>query len=488
MEKTMTINLMEFLDESARYRLNILQIFDLRKGQFISSDLLIEFLGISKFKLNNYLTELEKDLGETEDTRLHRLARGEIEIVHLTNEVIRQLRLKYVKASETFIFFQELVLYGTSAEKFAQKNFLSRSKAYLIKNNLGKIVRSAGVKVGDSELRGDETAVRNLLFEVYYYFFNGIESPFPQELQTEIRSYIELIRSVFHIERILTRLIKLELFLGIVLIRWKQKRFIIIKKAILNMNVIHQILGDFPLYLKKVTQEYQLPQAILHDENVWLFRFLLAEECLPLSEYQDVLIEHTELMEITNQQVTFVFDQITFEDVPTTEIDCIAEKLKMELLLINFKLDCLSYTQTTFISKDQIVYFAESYPQFHMCAQKLAKITHQRLPQTNENNLYYDYLFTIISSIPPVFVKDKVFVCVDFSKGRAYSEFIAQNIQSFRSLNVEIQKKVNNQTQIYISDFMVDKLVCRQIIWKNPPSDEDWMFFGDTVVKVRKEK
>ncbi|WP_379946073.1 helix-turn-helix domain-containing protein [Enterococcus devriesei] len=217
----MTINLMEFLDESARYRLNILQIFDLRKGQFISSDLLIEFLGISKFKLNNYLTELEKDLGETEDTRLHRLARGEIEIVHLTNEVIRQLRLKYVKASETFIFFQELVLYGTSAEKFAQKNFLSRSKAYLIKNNLGKIVRSAGVKVGDSELRGDETAVRNLLFEVYYYFFNGIESPFPQELQTEIRSYIELIRSVFHIERILTRLIKLELFLGIVLIRWK---------------------------------------------------------------------------------------------------------------------------------------------------------------------------------------------------------------------------------------------------------------------------
>ncbi len=42
----MTINLMEFLDESARYRLNILQIFDLRKGQFISSDLLIEFLGI----------------------------------------------------------------------------------------------------------------------------------------------------------------------------------------------------------------------------------------------------------------------------------------------------------------------------------------------------------------------------------------------------------------------------------------------------------
>ena len=78
-----------------------------------------------------------------------------------------------------------------------------------------------------------------------------------------------------------------------------------------------------------------------------------------------------------------------------------------------------------------------------------------------------------------------MYICVDFSRGSAYTSFIAENIRSFKNLNVEIQQKLNNKTQLYVSDIMIDKLNCPQIIWENPPSDYDWLLFSKMIIKVR---
>ena len=105
----MTINKLDLLSDSARYQLDILRIFDMRKGQFTSVELLVELLGISKFKVNKYIAELEQALVAATNAKVVRLSKGEIDIPDLSNEVIRQLQLYYLKQSDLFLLFHEMV-------------------------------------------------------------------------------------------------------------------------------------------------------------------------------------------------------------------------------------------------------------------------------------------------------------------------------------------------------------------------------------------
>ncbi|EKQ3613722.1 hypothetical protein P4507_002781, partial [Enterococcus faecalis] len=96
-----------------------------------------------------------------------------------------------------------------------------------------------------------------------------------------------------------------------------------------------------------------------------------------------------------------------------------------------------------------------------------------------------DYLFLLVTILPIELLEDVIYICVDFSHGNFYNEFIKRSISSFQNLNVKFERKLTTKTQIYISDFVLNKNVCPQIIWKNPPGPNDWKVFGDLVVSLK---
>lgn len=51
-----------------------------------------------------------------------------------------------------------------------------------------------------------------------------------------------------------------------------------------------------------------------------------------------------------------------------------------------------------------------------------------------------------------------------------------------------VQHKITKQTDLFVSDFYINNLQCRQIIWKNPPTDEDWACLGDLFIQIKGEK
>lgn len=79
-------------------------------------------------------------------------------------------------------------------------------------------------------------------------------------------------------------------------------------------------------------------------------------------------------------------------------------------------------------------------------------------------------------------------ICIDFSRGKIYSDYISTNILQFQSMDINVTYKPNEQTDLYISDFNSEFVSCKQIIWKEPPNNKDWKNFGNILVKIRGEK
>ena len=78
-----------------------------------------------------------------------------------------------------------------------------------------------------------------------------------------------------------------------------------------------------------------------------------------------------------------------------------------------------------------------------------------------------------------------VCVCVDFTFGKYYNEFIAKQINGFKHFNLFIVDRLTADTDIYISDCNIDHSTISQIIWKNPPTADDWEDFGNKIVEIK---
>lgn len=53
-------------------------------------------------------------------------------------------------------------------------------------------------------------------------------------------------------------------------------------------------------------------------------------------------------------------------------------------------------------------------------------------------------------------------------------------------MNIIIQTTLTEDTQLFISDFLMPNLQCETVVWKEPPSHADWQLLGDLLVKIRR--
>ena len=373
----MTINKLDLLNDSARYQLDILRIFNKRKGQFISVEFLVELLGISKFRVNKYITELEQVLEKVTSARIIRLPKGEIDIHHLTNEVIRKIQLYYLKQSDLFLFFHEMIQFESTPEKFSQKYFLSRSKAYMVKNKLEDILSEADIHINDGKLVGDEIKIRREIFDIYYYFFNGLESPFDITLRQKVHEVMKVIIYTLNLETIMTRLAKLELFLSITILRIMKKNYV--EAVEIEFDSIHseEVQQKLVLIQNKLQKSGTIPEEKQEYEQLWLLIFLLSEECISLTDYAKKIKSCPDLTDVTNKQVDYLFKTLRLS---FTEAEQQQRRLQLSqmLSLTNFKLAFANYSRLTFITQEQECILGELYPKIHQVAKKFIEIVKKK--------------------------------------------------------------------------------------------------------------
>ncbi|MFD1900927.1 hypothetical protein GQR36_14715 [Enterococcus termitis] len=144
---------------------------------------------------------------------------------------------------------------------------------------------------------------------------------------------------------------------------------------------------------------------------------------------------------------------------------------------------------TTFVDTAAYSYFAEVYSSLHKLILRFVRkdpfLLSLELSKNDQAKLYYDIMFTVLSLLEPVQLGRPINIYIDFSHGLAYTEYICRSLQRFRDLNIAVQKKFNNETQIVLSDYRLQKATCQQIVWKQPPTPSDWAKFADIVIELR---
>lgn len=97
-------------------------------------------------------------------------------------------------------------------------------------------------------------------------------------------------------------------------------------------------------------------------------------------------------------------------------------------------------------------------------------------------------MFAFINHIPTESLRDQVHICVDFSQGTLYTQYVISTLATFNNAHIVIEQKLSQDTDIYLSDIYSQTVNQPQIIWQNPPTPTDWSVLGDIIVKTKKEK
>lgn len=485
------MELINFIDSGDRDKLKVISMFEEENLIKIPFEQLMTSFGFSRFKLNNHLKQLNEDLGIIGvKLELISLPVAEVRVAGLTNEKVRRLRLVYLQKSAIFEMFSELLVSKVSIEDFGKSRFISRSKTYMIRKELEEILAIAGLRISNKELSGSEQTIRKFAFEVYYYYLNGLAFPFSDSIRQKVTTVLNVLTSEVKIETTPTRMAKLELFIAISILRIQNKK--IAEESLVELtNLKATIFEDNINFYRSIEERYNLSPAEISREIDCLLLFLITEDILMI-DLCSLGLPNKKVKLLTSVMENSLVTELPFpERVSEEEKNIILMEMKQSLVKIHFKLVYFYGRYFGTSSKQQYLFFEKSYPQFHSLVEQFLVflVSTGQFPQLHKRKLalYYDYMVSLISAIPMKYLKRNVRICVDFSKGEAYTNYIVNNLAFFWNLNIEIQKKLTNQTDIYLSDHYYNKALCKQVIWKNAPTTQEWRALGEVVEGIGRD-
>ncbi|MBO0453364.1 helix-turn-helix domain-containing protein [Candidatus Enterococcus murrayae] len=470
----------DLLMDDDRYKWYLLQYLELNKNAYCSIDQLGDILEISRYKLEKYLQELQEELEENHfEATVKLLETGEIEVHDLTHAIVKKMRICLVERSLSYQIFHRYVTKETSLDKQIEELHVSRSSTYRLSKRLKDQLAAEGFQLKKNQLIGDECAIRSFLFGLYYEMFNGLASPFDEEIQKQAKEVFRHLEHYLNLSLPKTKEHKLLFFVSVALIRMGKSHpidqvYIEYEENAATDYLVKWLEGHFSLTPKEMQGEIaalllfcQMMEVDLRQELTFIEGQEIQQAGRLVDEFLHYLAEHSRFEIHRLKEDTALVDG---------------------LLRINRRWLIYHFRETTFVTKIQRRYFQEINPKLdEMIQDFIEKIAHRGLFHSDQerNKLYYDYLFFLITQISVEELEDPVFICIDFSHGSSYNEYIQTMLSSLQSMNICYEEKLSTKTQIYLSDFLIDTLPCHQMIWKRPPTPEDWAEFGHLLLTVK---
>lgn len=479
-------NLYNFLEKNEKLKLQILTFLEADSNQYFPMATLMEELGLSRFKLVNYVNDINVDLGELAaagKVKLEIVNSNFLTAVDLTDSIIANLRITYIERSNRFLYFQELMYQNISIYDFSEKQFVSESKAYVIQQDLLKIIKPYKLTIKNGQLIGEETDIRITYFMLYYFFFNGIKYPFSE---TEIvEAMYRAICEAFSLELPPTQEVKLRFFIAITCLRIAEGNYILGEPnhqaaSESQEEIIYAIASTF----------FKEDESLLRVESQYLLAFLIAENYITIDKSYYAKLENKVTERLSQQFITLFCEKITGDfSIDSKQLEENLLLLEDEISRIHFKLLHFNLYPDVFATRGQIKYFQEVYPEYF---EVIEAFLNSYIDKTNiivdRAALFYDYMFAIVTTFPIQLLQRKIHICIDFSRGTTYSNYIAHNIFQFQPMNIILDMVPSANTDLYISDFELAEINCEQLIWKEPPMIRDWKNLGNLLVKIRERK
>lgn len=473
------MSLNKFLNEVDSYKYYIVKILETKSNVFFSENHLIELLGLSKYKFEKLIKDIEEDgkiLKIPISVKIE--TSGEIVANGIDNLAVKKLRLYYLENSRQYKILKELLMgKNINSDNLPNKLFLSRSSFYNELRELKKNLKEYQISITNLKLSGEELTIRVFLFSLFNEFYNGIALPFQEYIMKKANKFKQmlLLRENIYLTKI--QEYQLDLFLGIVFMRIAKDKYMSISVSDTEID-----MEKLSSYLNIFNNKKKNREQIIEITNIFFF-------CYTEGLLESIGRKNFHLF--VDNEVNGITQKFLATLKETFSCDLFdVKRVEKEITRINRKWLFFHFRSSTFTFENQKSYFQEVYPKLDQLIRNfLTSSEFESYFKSNEERtkIYYDYLFLLVTLLPIELMEDVIYICVDFSHGNFYNEFIKRSISSFKNLNVKFERKLTRRTHIYISDFVLNKITCPQIIWKNPPGPNDWKLFGDMVVALKEE-
>ncbi|OJG97169.1 M protein trans-acting positive regulator [Enterococcus termitis] len=440
-------------------------------------------LSLSTYLVKKEVAQLIEDLTFFKITELKLIIENKnVYFFSSGQDSVQTLQWYYLKDSKLFLLLDAIFKDEEfSFEEFSSTYYLSLSATYLLKSDLDKLLELDNIYIDDNlEFVGEEEAIRIFLFDVYFFSFNSLEFPFSKEIADLSEVLLKKIDDLYLVNSSYSQKIKLKFFLAIIFQRIYSGNTISVKKTLEKVpsSRVISIKEWFALHTTLSPDE-------IAQEVAFIYSFLIAEQLM--SSYDKKLAnKHIKLNCPEAFRLTTTFLKALKHHFNISENESYYHRLRRNLLQIHYKFLRFTHIKDSYSFESDFVFFKENYPDFYLFIDSFIK--KKKLFTLQTGTLQHDYLFLLIQHVPVIIFSTPVYVCVDFLYGKAYNEFIIENIQSFKFLNIIIENTLSEKTNLYLSDIKLKNLPCDYIIWKKPPLASDWEHFGNRVVQIKERK
>ncbi|KRM76327.1 hypothetical protein FC82_GL001687 [Secundilactobacillus collinoides DSM 20515 = JCM 1123] len=487
----MNMDYLAFLEKDDQLKLKLIWLLETAHEHQIPLKTALSQLSVTRYKLNKIIARLEIDF-QTQpevDQSTIILKDGVLYGEHLDFSVYRVLQLAFLKRSIRFQIFEYeyMAKSNQSRQKFFEEHYISQAKYYLLRNEIDDLLANA-VPLDHSNTINvhPELVMRSKLTNIYYYFYSGMELPFP-ELKKVTSKFIGFCAMTLGISMTPTQKAKLSIFFQVQVKRINSRNFINLRQ-LMHVQRTDQTAFIKNFYLNNVELA---KEDDVTSEAGYLSAFLLSEH---VADVCPTVLNKSLTMELGVIKDRFekllrssaLIDQSLVKDDKLSDI---ATHLSLEsywMLLFDL------YTTPDYYEQSETRY-SEDFPGFAMLASQMTREIRRILDLTVNYDIHtklnHDYLMALIGLVPHDIVRDTVTVCVDFGQCRIPQQYIDMLLASYPGGNVKFVDYFSNDTDIYLSDtFVADIRDVPQVVWPDPMQLENFESLHRIVTEIKKNK
>lgn len=477
------LSLENFLDKEDRRKFDFLRLLEESSDLTALNTTIQAQLSLSNFLFNKTIEELSLDF-ENYGLEVYfaidsnNVQTTLLEVGQATSDL---LLAHYLRNSLSFAILLALFREDyQSANNFALESYTSYTNVYSHTQQIKKLLKELQIEVSKKyHLAGNEGNVRYLLTRIFSFVLASDTDVYPDTYKSKVAKIIdELSETGISLPRNVQT--KLFHFLAISLMR-HDKQYQLAKKDINKQKVLEKLKAVY-------AQEFQVIQTVDIDPSIQeeVLAYLYTNGMLSREKMKNQELGKR-INRLNERFIQYFTDSFHIEDRQTQEI------LTAELNRLHFELAYFPLNAFNSFERFDVSFFKESYIEYFLfCRDYLMDDAFVKEENFSAYRpyIFYKYLMILVSNVELERVMPQITICIDFSFGQEYNEFIKRNLTFFVNLNVAVQFVFDESTDIVITNLNseYEALDVEKVIWLDPPRAIDWAHLGNQLLEIRAQK
>lgn len=173
--------ILDILEEKDKNVFLTAQVLEQYNNELLTDSIICEKLSLSKYKVESCIDELN---GYQLKGEISINKNSEIVYSNITMNDLERLKNELIRRSKKFKLLHYIVQEGSNIKIFAKEEYLSLPQAYRKRQELNAyLYKEFGIKIEGMSLKADsELHIRNMLNDIYFFYFSGFPPPFSKKV------------------------------------------------------------------------------------------------------------------------------------------------------------------------------------------------------------------------------------------------------------------------------------------------------------------